>query len=215
MKALAFAPRYNSTKQLSDGRTATRVDATGAFQPEAKRWLQWAGDGKLVLFDNNRPYPSRRKEIADALIALPGKIDSIGFFCHGWRSGLQVGYLNQQVEQFAGKLNRALVPNGRVILYACDAARDWDADRKDDIAPGPGGDGGFAALLWDAMAAIGFAGELFAHATEGHTSRNPYVRRWSPNGRGLWVVEPKSKQWNGWVARMNAANDPTRWELRG
>ncbi|MBK7153843.1 MAG: hypothetical protein IPH72_19025 [Sandaracinaceae bacterium] len=90
-------------------------------------------------------------------------------------------------------------PHLRVERYACDAARDDDADRRDDVTQSAGGDGGFADQLRDALAAHGLTGHVDAHAKPGHTTKNPHLRRFHMDGGpgvgGEWLVEPGTALW--------------------
>src|SRR5690606_18287712 len=100
-----------------------------------------------------------------------------------------------------------------ITLYACDAARDGDSDRRDDVAPGPGGDGGFADALRDALSADHHMhGHVDAHASLGHATKNPFVRRFWMDGEsadigGDWLISPGSPAWRTWVRRMANKTD--------
>lgn len=192
-RALCLAPAFN---------TPNRKDASGAFQPEARAFVasqQLAAT--IALFDSNRALADRRYECA-RIIARQTDLDVIALFCHGWRDGVQAGWRIPNAGHLADLLVLASRPTSTVILYACDAARDQDADRKDDTQPGPGGTGGFADVLDERMRARGWQGRLFAHSTPGHTTTNPYVRCWAPGERGQWVIEPSSADWRPWRAAL-------------
>ena len=90
-----------------------------------------------------------------------------------------------------------------VPLYACDAARDNDADRSDDSEPGPGGAGGFASTLSAALPGV----VVDAHTTTAHTTRNPHVRRFMSGGDGAWLVEPGSPMWRTWRDALREDRD--------
>lgn len=191
MKAALFAPAYN---------TPNRKDASGAFQPEARKFI--AANklaAMLSLFDSNRALPDRRAEVSRVL-ARQTDVQVFGFFCHGWRDGIQAGFRSRDVQTLADLMVLGGTHYCTVVLYACDAARDADADRDDDTQPGPGGEGGFADLVAQAMSSRGWQGRLLAHSTPGHTTTNPNVRVWSPGAseRGAWLVEPRSKLWGPW-----------------
>lgn len=193
MKAVAFAPLHNSPG---------KHDATGAFQPEAKKWLRAIGvePDALYLVDCSLPFVLRKKRVLDVLASYQQDIEVAGFFCHGAKSQLQVGFNLASVPALASSLAR-FPPLAHVVLYACDAARDADADKRDETAEGPGGDGGFADLLRDNLVGVhGRSTTVWAHSTVGHATMNPYVRRFDPsklNG-GEWVIDPTDPRWRKW-----------------
>jgi hypothetical protein len=194
---LAIYPRYN---------TSGRVDATGAFQPKAREFLQihrvpFNAD-HTVVFDNVIKMDLRRSAMARALRIPRPELKVIAFFCHGWKDGIQCGYRSQDVAAFAELLSG--VTGGKLeklLLYACDNARDGDDDRADDLKEDVGGDGGFADKLRDEFRRRGDAVTVFAHAKEGHTTNNPYVRVFAADESfgGRFLVDPSDKLlWARW-----------------
>jgi hypothetical protein len=182
-----------------------KKDVTGAFGPEARNFVSALGLTAAVrAFDNTQPMDGRRAEVSTALDHCKGaELPVFAFFCHGWKDGVQFGWRTPQVDDLAARLVAAGTPDMRVILYACDAGRDANNTRADDRQAGPGGQGGFADLLWHALVKAGAArAEVYAHSTEGHTSTNPYVRAWRPGEDGVWLVEPHSQLWRPWVALL-------------
>jgi hypothetical protein len=194
---LVFAPAHNSNG---------KVDAQGAFQPEARAFCLAHGIREPVkLFDNGRPMPSRFSEMLAWLdMCRPGTVDAVAFFCHGFKTGLQCGVTTMNAPRFATALERICTPAPRIIMYVCDAARDADDDRADDCLPGPGGEGGFADQLRDELVKRGVMATLYAHATVGHTTRNPFVRRFDSDdlAGGRWIVEPHSARWRAWAMAL-------------
>jgi hypothetical protein len=200
-RTLAFAPMWNTKK----------ADATGAFQPEAKRFLERHVLPKenLILIDNKQSAVAMREQVLDALASpRDGSCLDVGiaFFCHGYKSGIQFGFTNSNVKTLASVM--AVYGGSSVIapLYACDTGRDADRDRTDDLS-GIGGDGGFADMLRDALCEYGSVGCVVdAHTTAGHTTRNPYVRRFEGQiGGGMggyYLVAPRSKLWSKWRAAL-------------
>lgn len=191
--ALVFAPKHNS-----DGKR----DATGAFQPEARAFCRALSLPERVhMFDNGslRPFAARRLDCERHLHAARG-IGIVAMFCHGWKDGLQAGWRKGEIHKLARSLQSACDAQPVILLYACDAGRDGDADRWDDVGPGPGGEGGFADMLRDELRKLGVRGTIYAHTTEGHTTQNPYVRVFLPDeaAGGQWVVEPSSNLWPTW-----------------
>lgn len=197
MGQVVFAPALNSVG---------RSDSTGAFIPEARAFLSAHGSSaKVHLFDNSLPMRLRRADVADRLAREPpGSVNVLAFFCHGWRDGIQAGYRLADVRALAEHLAPVAAPLPTIVLYACDAGRDGDAELADDQEPGPGGEGGFADALRAAMVRAGVRATIFAHTRPGHTTRNPHVRRFLPDemGGGNWVVTPGSRLWPRWVQAL-------------
>lgn len=193
MKALVVTPSHNSP--LKGGRTKRDADE---FKREAGRFVDvHASLAVRVEFPSLAPFGSRLKYLADEVKGqVTAPIDVAAIFCHGWRTGLQCGATLARVEEFAAILRGTGARH--VILYACSAGRDADARQDDDVLAGPGGEGGFADALRDALGV-----DVWAHATDGHTTRNPFVRlfRGVEAGHGLggeWHVEPGSDGWAAW-----------------
>lgn len=180
MTVIAIAPMFNSPG---------KKDASGAFLPEARLFAKLHG-GRLMLFDNRKPEKARFTEVIDLLTGQ--RADCVAFFCHGFKSGLQVGANMRNVHVLAATLRDCGVRT--VPLYACDAARDLDGERDDDNGEGPGGAGGFASALSAALPGV----VVDAHTTAAHTTRNPHVRRFRGGGDGEWLVTPGSVLWRPW-----------------
>jgi hypothetical protein len=197
---IAFAPKHNRPG---------KKDATGAFQPEAIRFLLHYGedeDRSLHIIDNSKSKTNMRQQVYDVLESYQGALlGCIAFFCHGYRTGLQFGIRIKDCDDLAERLYAASDDFISVPLYACDAARDADRDRQDDLAAF-GGDGGFADELRDALCRAGaIYCNVDSHTTPGHTSRNPHVRRFVGDGSpiggigGNYIIHPRKREaWKVW-----------------
>lgn len=195
MTVLAIAPMYDSGGKHPH-------DATGAFRPEGEAFRRLHG-GKLALFDNRATDEIRRVAV-DGIVSRAGPVETVALFCHGFRDGLQTGHRIRHARALGANL-AALYPNV-IALYACDAARDADKETADDREPGPGGAGGFASALAEALEGSSVRW-VDAHATTGPTTINPFVRRFTigdlrPDGD--WIVEPGSARWGEWRRRLRA-----------
>lgn len=183
------------------GHNHIKSDATGAFIPEARRFALVHAAPPPVLFDNTLSMARRLRQVLDVIDACETPVSTLALFCHGWKDGLQVGVRNESAWRLAAALRRVADPAGlRVLLFCCHAARDDDDDELDDLEPGPGGDGGFADMLRDALRVQGVAATIYAHAARGHTTHCPYVRRFDPGemAGGHWVIEPTSALFPAW-----------------
>lgn len=193
-RVIVFAPEHNS---------GSKRDATGAFQPEARAFAARHGvpAEQVVLFDNHMAKKHIRENVLLNIGILEKPPLTVAFFCHGWRTGVQCGFDLGTVADLAQALSgtRHII----VALYACSTAQ--GADGGEDAGM-PGGDGGFADRLRDELCRAGAVDcQVDAHSTAGHTTRNPYVRRFqgmgSPYGGvgGYMVVSPAKKPlWNAW-----------------
>lgn len=197
MRALILHPLHN---------TGTKRDATGAFIPEARAYAKHLTDAYMdvvgvdvVGFDNRAPKLARRRQVEAAIRSATN--GTVALFCHGLARGIQTGHDLAHVSTLAEALAASAGPSKRLVvtLYACDAA--------DSPSNGPGGDGGFADALRDALSERGITGHVDAHVTTGHTTRNPYVRRFWCDGQaagtgGDWLVAPGSPKWRAWVRAL-------------
>lgn len=210
MTILAIAPTHD--------RPGKR-DVSAVFWPEARRFA--AERGAAVQFDDSRSMAARRREV-EALIweTSPDLYDHVAIFCHGLKDRIQTGHTIRSVGSLAEVIARRSVPEVRVTLYACDAARDDDRAIADDKAAGPGGEGGFADRLRDALLAEGCCGGwVDAHVTTGHATRNPYVRRFrleeeAAGFGGDWLIAPGSRQWRTWRRALWGKDTPADIRLR-
>jgi hypothetical protein len=194
-------------------------DQSGAFLPEAHAFARFHGaDPTQVVryFDPAQDYAGRRASCNAAIRALRVKVDALAFFCHGFRRGIQAGYLLGHVGDLADLLGQHMRPGGWVLLYACDTGRDGDDDTRDERLPGPGGDGGFADALRDACEDRGLRISVMGHSTAGHCTMNPNARRFVPGtGRkgGDWYVDPTNPQFLRWQAALRSPRSTLRWRF--
>ncbi|MCB9603316.1 MAG: hypothetical protein H6721_26735 [Sandaracinus sp.] len=201
-----------------------KKDASGAFVPEARAFLRFHGadpKGDAVVPFDHRLSPDKRRAHVEAGIraareALGAPIEGLAFFCHGYRRGLQTGHTTKALGGLVDVIRETCSHDVAIPLYACDAARDADADRKDDLTDVPGGDGGFADVLRDAMLRTPgafFGAHIDAHVTAAHTTRNPHVRRFEVTAAvpsetilglpgGSWLVTPGSSRWKTWIRAL-------------
>ena len=199
MRALILHPLHPSPSKPGDA---------GEFKREAMRFgdmlIADGWDVTMQTFDNRPVRPSRRKPVDRAIAS--GTWDMLALFGHGLRNSIQTGHDIASIPALADLLAEHSARPLRVELYACDAARDNDRDKRDDVRDAVGGDGGFADLLRDALAERGVTGHVDAHAKTGHTTKNPHVRRFSmddgPGKGAAFLVDPKSPHWRAWVRAL-------------
>jgi hypothetical protein len=210
MRLLVFVPDQDSPG---------KKDVTHAFLPEARAFAKHHGaipEEVIKRFPSGAPLDTRRA-VTSMGIKATGQppIDVLAFFCHGWRAGIQAGYLKQHALVLARLLSAHASPTAYVPIYGCDTAGDADpatADRD----PGPGGDGGFADALRDACEAVGRRVTVTGHTNPGHCSYNPYARYFAPGcgGKGgHWYVEPKSALWGKWIAALKGPRNTLRYRF--
>ena len=208
MTMLCFAPKFN---------TKGRKDATGAFIPEAKRFLEHHGQdpSMLHLIDNTQSKAQMRQWVLLSLGDFKNHhLDGVFFFCHGWRRGIQFGFTTKGLKRLATAIFDAADQNPRLCFYSCDVGRDADRKRTDDLKAF-GGDGGFADEMRDALCRAGARWcRVDGHTTPGHTTRNPHVRRFDGNGstigaQGGYYIIPRTKK-----ALFKKWREALRGELR-
>jgi len=187
MTAIAFAPKHN---------TPGKRDATGAFIPCATRWAEY-WDGKLVLIDNHQSKAKQRAAVLDAADGF--FFGRIAFFCHGLPRSLGLGFDLSSVAELA----KVLTGSSCVTLFACSTG-------ADEVH-------GFAARLRDELCRCGADNvTVDSHTTAGHTTENPYVRRfadYTPRGGdgGQWIVAPGSALWPKWRAALKLSAPGGLW----
>lgn len=202
MKSACIVPAWN---------THGKRDATGAFQPEGSRWTALHG-GSYYLFDNRLTRGARREQV-EGMLAKENDLDWVAIFCHGYPRGMQTGHALRQAGRLAEAIAMACKPTAIVTLFACNTARDADRDNKDDLVPGPGGEGGFADRLRDELVEKGMhGGWIDAHTVVGHTTKAPWVRRFyiseaDKYDGGEYIVRPKGENWQEWVLWLRSSHE--------
>lgn len=181
-------------------------DYTGAFLPESTLFSRYHRRvGRKVIeheINIDKGPVRRRREVLEAIRSWSESyvIDAVAFFCHGWPTGIQLGFRLAHVELLAKAL-AAANPTGNattVSIYSCLTGK------------GPAhGDGNFADELRDALCVEGqIYGRTMGHATSGPAEQNPYVRLFDGNGSpvggtgGNWIVRPGTAQWAKWRRAM-------------
>lgn len=210
---IAFAPTTNKPGiNAATGRPWK--DATGAFIPEAKAFIDHhkkkpAGEAELVMIDNTKSEAAMREKVL-AELARPRQqqLHGVAFFCHGMKDRIQLGIRKVHIPDLVSALRGHTELSVSVTFYACDAARDDDGQRDDDLAEF-GGDNGFADKVRDELCVRGLNRCVVdAHTTAAHTTKNPHVRRFEGMGSsvggvgGYYIAPQKSASWKKWVALL-------------
>jgi len=198
-----------------------KKDVTYAFRPEAHRFAT-LHDCTHVEIDNRGSMPARRKRVVEAIRGA--RYDAyatpiVAIFCHGWRDGIQLGVRVRDVDELAAAIAEATASAATIVaLYCCDTAQ--GVERGADTSAGPGGDGGFADELRDALCRAGVEWTVVdAHVTTGHTTRNPNLRRFGGEGSktggsgGGWIVRPRSRLWKPWAAALRRTDMRLRFPV--
>lgn len=195
MNGLVFAPETNEPGKL---------DAE-EFRREARKFAARHSipADRVVIFPNDRPRKARRQVVADALLRFQ-QLECVAFFCHGWREGIQAGFGLEHVDELARYIYEASATAVKVPLYCCSTAQG-----------GLGGDGGFADTLRDELVGKRPGAVVDAHDRRGHTTTNPYVRRFVVGKErekgGQWVIDPTDTRWPAW--RKALRDTPLRFDF--
>lgn len=185
-----------------DRNSAGKKDFTGAFLPEARSFARRHGADPgdcHVRVDLGASMAKRRKQLLSAIDAVRD-LEAIAFACHGLRRKLpQLGWNVSNVGELASVIAKRARPEVRVVLYACSAGE----------GDGPASDNGFADRFRDALCESGATDcWVDAHERAGHTTRNPFVRRFEGLGSqvggpgGYFLVTPGSARWKPWRAKL-------------
>ncbi len=175
-------------------------DATGAFHPQAVGFAKHrraAGDEvELVPFDPTISDRAARRRAFCDLVRSAKPFDALAYFGHGLRTGLpSAGFRLDSIGELVDAIHARASKRVIVVLYACSAG--------ESPTKAPHGEGGFADVLRDRLAALGHSGWIDAHTVAGHTTTNPLVRRFDlGGGPGEWVVVPQSEGWRTWCALL-------------
>lgn len=186
-----------------------RKGETREFLEQADLWRARHG-GTIVTIEPCENIPARFRQLVQAVEEHAPEL--LAIFDHGLASRLpRLGATIANAPILAAALARASTAP-KVELFTCLAG--------EDLTPGPhgppGGDGGYADTLRDACVKSGATGvQVDAHGSSsqlahrardlgGHTTHNPFVRRFlGPERKGAvggqWLVDPASAQWFGWV----------------
>lgn len=186
MSVIAIAPKHNAKG---------KKDAD-EFQREANKFVK-RYDGQVFLFDNSLEFDKRRAQVQRFLhkAASPANsyklhfsvedVESIGFFCHGWRNGIQAGYKIQHAQMLGKALSR--YDPYSIALYCCSVAAGPDA-----------GNGSFASVLARNTEGI----PVYGHDRKGHTARNPHVWCYVGKVGGYRPIARDSDLWSDWVKAL-------------
>lgn len=215
---IVFRPGHNSHGKR---------DVTGAFAPEAERYMDavCTKDSPLVIVDNKKSFVRRQAAVSGILAELSKDedwFDGVAFFCHGWKTGIQLGFKNKHVFELSDRIHELCQHSFiEVPLFCCSTGGDVKTRRS---SPGTG-DNSFADLLRDALCersdAHGYASycRVMAHETVAHTTKNPRVRFFdgmgSPEGGvgGFRPVKPRGRLWKAWKRELRAKNSELRFRM--
>lgn len=194
MSVLAFHPEHNRPM---------RKDVTGAFKPEAENWID-LHKGVVISIDCRGNEIKISNSVLRELYQLEGAdFDAIGFFCHGLRYSMQMGFRSLNLKDLAQAIMKVSKPDAKVVLYACSCAT---SDREN-----------FASRLRDAIILHTDANtvQVDGHHGSGHCTRRPFVRRY--NGPvysgGRWLVTPGSPFWRRWVRALAQTDARLKYPL--
>jgi hypothetical protein len=195
-----FRPAHN---------TPGKKDVTGAFAPELTAFCRAWNDSTIetLVVDNRLPMAKQRASVLRAIRDAEVAAETVAFFCHGWKGGIQLGFTNAHVDKLASALADVWVEN--VVLYCCSTGGDVQTKKS---SPGTG-DGSFADRLRDALCQKGRTHcRVVAHTTVAHTTKNPYVRFFDGMGSkiggagGYFPVAPGSELWPKWRRALQSTD---------
>lgn len=200
--------------------TPGKRDASTVFAPEARRLAAMRDGVAISIPQRDMGMPARRSWLLRTLeTQAPLGHTSLALFCHGWSSGIQLGprlrwgkARTREVDELAEAIRSTMGDAPTVVLYACSTASTWLTGLFRRGAPG--GDGGFADELRDALCRAGATGcRVFAHDRNGHSTRCAFVRVFEGDGSatggkgGEWLIEPGSELWPAWRAALQGDGD--------
>jgi len=147
----------------------------------------------------------KKKFVLDAIKAHDPNMDVIAMFCHGWKSGVSLGFRNRDVFDLAEAIDDKGPRWKEVLLYACSTMKGQDSFG--------------ARLARELYRSESGAGYVYGHSTKGHCTRNPFV--YSCKGREVWAwlsfidlpwsQRRKNSNWWGWVEQLKTSDRFDFW----
>jgi len=185
-----------------------RVDVTHAFRPECNSWADNRGNTFVEVIDNHKSFWNRNinvKRFLDNLILNDEKLEELAIFCHGWKTGIQIGFNNSNVQDLAERLAKLAANDHFIVsLYCCSVGKGAVAQ----------GDNSFADLLRDHLCKNGIIHcRVMGHTKAGHTTQNPNVRFFDGHGSTLGGIgapilfPPKTPIWRAFKRALDDQTD--------
>lgn len=160
----------------------------------------------------------QKQTLVSNTLAQVSNLKRLAFFCHGWPSGISLGYSIKEVPLLARSIAAACENHTVYIgLFACLTGRGrfWGGKRNKKnfenrservVTPREG----FAMYLCAQLEELGIHAIITAHLTSGHTTRNPYKVRIEKEGSHynktrMCLPQPRA-QWHQWLKKLT--NDP-------
>jgi hypothetical protein len=190
MKILAIATQFNAEGKRDADEFRREAAAFVAFHDPS------GANSRVALIDNTMPMPMRKAAVVAEIKASSG-LDCVAFFCHGWSSGIQLGFVNSSARDLSSTIADSCADVVTVPLFCCSTGYG-----------GSGGNGGFADRLRDDLSKRVKRATVDAHVTKGHCTRNPHVRRFeSPEGvGGQYIVAQMSPKWKEWKRALQTTD---------
>lgn len=181
MRHLIF---YTNTNSWSD-RLMRRLNDGDEFTREARKYAIHHGDSGDVVYKlgvsgklSNR---ERFRKVFSTMAGVP-ECDVLAFFCHGWRTGMQHGFR----WRWGARMLAQCMINMKakyLVLYACSCGKTED---------------NFAKWIAEELFEANYKPfKVIAHATRGHTTRNPNVVLYR-NVPGRIVYKQRLPDWGEW-----------------
>jgi hypothetical protein len=178
----------------------------------AAHWIE-KGHNVEVVKIKKQPFGVMGSEVLTAIKAIDNKIDRFVIFCHGYWKGIQLGFNVWNIERLALELAIRVGEEIDIALYACNCGknrwhRPWSLSPDNWLQGEVPETAGFAAKLCEALINCGKSPRVFAHATAGHTTRNPYCYMFDsgPNNNIIYrtpIINKKPRAlWKQWIADL-------------
>lgn len=213
-----------------------RADGNEFKRQAAKLLSLWESDDTLTraeIFRLKKMFRQEKKRTVLDGISRSNTLTRLAFFCHGWPTGISLGFKAKDVPELARTIAAACTGNTiNIGLYACLTGRGnyawWKPRKFKSLGDRPCNiqdraekivtkREGFAMLLCSELSKLGVDARITAHLTAGHTTRNPHkVRIYNSQGTTYRIkMRGKIPYHSGseWVNRLNDENDSFRFDL--
>jgi folylpolyglutamate synthase/dihydropteroate synthase len=181
MRLIFFFPHNRLFKRDGDEFQARALDC-------AKLWTLQGHRVKSFELPKAKD-PVKRQFVKTVLQSIcTNSVDRIAFFCHGTANWFDSGYTTATAFDLSSELTRVTIANqSRIALYCCLTGKGLD---------------GVADALSRAADCL-----VLAHKTSGHTTRNPYKRRFE-NGQMLDMWPKDKAAMKEWIQRLKTPYGP-------
>lgn len=143
----------------------------------------WSGSGDVETYALPKGSDAFKRAFVSAALLkyADATVDRIAIFSHGTANWCDAGITTQSCSAVAAEMRRITTPDARIGLFCCSCGATAT---------------GLAAVL-----AMHTGRQVLAHATSGHTTRNPY-QYWFSGSQRTAAFPSDKPGWREWVKQL-------------